>query len=114
MRQDWNGGAEVAPPDVDRSEPVVDVAQVRGSLPRWIYRQPCRRGAGGYTRGGAKADFVADSEADSGMPMAFRGVRGRPTAVPEVTNDGCRHCESSAELPFTGHAESYPVNHHSL
>ena len=71
-RYDWNGGAEGALPDVDRLEPVVEMA--RGGMIRWVVEKMATRPmgwgvptAGGDMGGSGGADGVADGVADGGM-----------------------------------------------
>ena len=94
MRHDRNGEAEVALPDVDRPEPVVEVAQVgMRAMMDFIIRttRPMGRAmptSDGDTRPMARRPGVADDVAGGGMPTAYkrrpagRRDRTRPMAEP--------------------------------
>ena len=82
VRYDWSGGAIGALPDVDRSGPVADEAQI-GSTSMMDLEATLPVGGAmptseGDTGGGGGADGVADGVAGGGMPTAYkRGPAGR-------------------------------------
>ena len=119
MQHDRNGEAEVALPDVDRPEPVVEVAQVgmRAMMDFMIRTtRPMGRAmptSDGDTRPMARRPSVADEAAGGGMPTAYKwGPVGRsdrtwPRAKPMMSRrtPGCLAVTDS-DLPGTPEGSS--------
>ena len=112
VQHNRNGEAEVDLPDVERSEPAVEVAQ--GGMLGWMrIRLQAARPMGGAmptsdgdTRPMVRRPSVADGVADGGMSWAYRTGRTRPMAEPMMMRRTPGEAVRTSSLPVAPHSWS--------